>query len=267
MRKKDGSCGELSLKIGTKTGSNSAKYTQNYDERSAEDIYQEANVLAKECNDSAHRSLNMLEQTREIGSSTLMTMKEQGAQIEKMQGDVDSVNTHMNYNDRKLRSIESVWGTFANKVTAGTAEQSRKKIKQDKKLIKQRKKDDKDLMKIKKKQWESRRTADKKNSGLNDAMLKKQGGTRLRAGAYPGSYAQGQEMGAEEEIFYEFVEDTDKTIDQIGYVLDDLKGLAIEIGTEIHEQNERLYTLNDQMGKVAPKISKATRRCHAIAND
>merc|ERR1711907_655318 len=85
LRKQDGSPGEVCMKIGTDQKGMVNKYMDDMDDRTVEDIYEEANVLAKESNDSAHRSLNILYQTREIGGTTMMRLKEQGMQIERMQ--------------------------------------------------------------------------------------------------------------------------------------------------------------------------------------
>ena len=48
------------------------------------------------------------------------------------------------------------------------------------------------------------------------------------------------------------------------HVLDDLHGMAVEIGTELDVQNQRLDVLHRDVSKAQPRIEKAIGRCGAI---
>jgi len=147
LSKKDGSPGEIGLKIGVEGGVafNAGSYSNNsndLDDKTAEEIYEEANMYANEANASAKRALRLAEQTRDISSNTSLQLREQGAQIEKMQMDMETIHNNMRQSERKLRSIESVWGSVANKVTSSSNARYKKKAHLDRKLAKKRKKED-----------------------------------------------------------------------------------------------------------------------------
>merc|ERR1712063_109879 len=157
---------------------------------------EEAAAIAMEGNRSAQRSLRLAEQTRDIQANTVMKLKEQGHQIERMQSDMDTIHNNMKQSERKLRSIESVWGSFANKVTSNRNSSYKKKAHQDRKILKNRKKDEHKNKKIKEAQWEEKRTADRKNSRRKrDNMIQRDPGAR------------GVEVGSQEEQFYAIIDD------------------------------------------------------------
>merc|ERR1712137_1492539 len=246
-RKKDGGAGELGIKVGAQGGDITVK------DRTAEEIYEEANYHAMEGNKSAVRSLRLAEQTRDIQSNTVMKLKEQGHQIERMQSDMDTIHNNMKQSERKLRSIESVWGSFANKVTSNRNSSYKKKAHQDRKILKNRKKDEHKNKKIKEAQWEEKRTADRKNSRRKrDNMIQRDPGAR------------GVEVGSQEEQFYAIIDDTDEQLNQLVGVLDDIKGISLDMGVELNEQNERLDALRHDVDKAAPRMDSAIKRSRAI---
>merc|ERR1712137_157599 len=257
-RKKDGGAGELGIEVGAQGGDITVKERTNemgevIDDRTAEEIYEEANYHAMEGNKSAVRSLRLAEQTRDIQSNTVMKLKEQGHQIERMQSDMDTIHNNMKQSERNLRSIESVWGSFANKVTSNRNSSYKKKAHQDRKILKNRKKDEHKNKKIKEAQWEEKRTADRKNSRRKrDNMIQRDPGAR------------GVEVGSQEEQFYAIIDDTDEQLNQLVGVLDDIKGISLDMGVELNEQNERLDALRHDVDKAAPRMDSAIKRSRAI---
>jgi len=258
LRKKDGSAGELGIKVGAQGGDvvvhqRVDEYGELIDDRTAEEIYEEANAIAMDGNRSAQRSLKLAEQTRDIQAQTMMKLKEQGHQIERMQNDIDTVHNNMKQSERKLRSIESVWGSFANKVTSSRNKNYKKKAHQDRKLIKKRKDAEKKNRKIKEAQWEERRSADRANSRKKrDTMVRRDPGSR------------GVEVGSQEEQFYRIIDDTDQQLDQLVGVLDDIKSISLDMGVELNEQNDRLDALRHDVDKAAPRMDSAIKRSRAI---
>jgi hypothetical protein len=256
-RKKDGGSGELGIKIGAIGGDVMMARTDEYgeliDDRTAEDIYEEANAVAMEGNKSAQRSLRLAEQTRDIQANTIMKLKDQGHQIERMQSDMDTIHNNMKQSERKLRSIESVWGSFANKVTSNRNSNYKKKAHQDRKIMKKRKQEEHKNKKIKESQWEEKRVADRKNSRKKrDNMIQRDPGAR------------GVEVGSQEEQFYAIIDDTDQQLDQLVGVLDDIKGISLDMGVELNEQNDRLDALRHDVDKAAPRMDSAIKRSRAI---
>ena len=206
-----------------------------------------------EGNRSAQRSLRLAEQTRDIQANTIMKLKEQGHQIERMQNDIDTVHNNMKQSERKLRSIESVWGSFANKVTSSRNANYKKKAHQDRKLMKKRKEAEKKNRKVKEAQWEERRSADRANSRKKrDTMVRRDPGSR------------GVEVGSQEEQFYKIIDDTDQQLDALVGVLDDIKSISLDMGVELNEQNDRLDALRHDVDKAAPRMDSAIKRSRAI---
>lgn len=251
LRKEDGSPGEIALKIGSNQKRMATKYSENLENRTVDDIYAEATELAKDSNESAHRSLNILMSTREIGDQTLSKMKEQGAQIERMQGDMDAVHNNMAQSERKLRGIESVWGALFNTVTSGNNRSHKKKAAADRAAMKERKKGDDRAHKAQVKDWEKDRSATRSNGKKRDNMIR------------PTTTSRAQ-MGQTEEKFYEYTDDTDRTLDAMDSLLDDLKGTALNMNTELDVQNKRLDILHRDVTTAQPRIEKAIGRCGAI---
>jgi len=256
--KKDGSAGELGIKIGAMGGDISSvqrtdEYGQVEDDRTAEEIYEEANSVAMEGNQSAQRSLRMAEQTRDIQANTIMKLKDQGHQIERMQGDMDTIHNNMRQSERKLRGIESVWGSVANKVTSSRNSNYKKKAHSDRKMMKERKKAEDKNRKVKQGQWEERREADRVNSSKKrDNMIQRDPGQR------------GVAVGSQEEQFYKIIDDTDQQLDQLVGVLDDIKNISLDMGVELNEQNQRLDALRHDVDKAAPRMDSAIKRSRAI---
>jgi len=195
-----------------------------------------------------------VEQTREIGSSTLNKLQDQGELIQRLQGDIDSVENNMIQSERRLRSIESVWGTVANKITSGSNSRLKKKAENDRKLLKKRQKQDKQLQQLREEQWAERRAADMANSSTHrNQMLTRDPGQRIEA-------------GSSEERFLRTTDDTDHTLNRIGDVLDDLKVMALDMGNHINSQNEGLAAIQKDLDKLNPRINSAIRRAKDIVN-
>jgi len=258
LSKKDGSPGEIGLKIGAEGGNmfkDSATNNNSYDcndDRTAEEIYEEANKFANDGNASAKRSLRLAEQTRDISAQTSVILREQGIQIEKMQMDMETIHNNMRQSERKLRSIESVWGSVANKVTSSSNARYKKKAHLDRKLNKKRKREDEKIRKLKEATWEERKESDRYNNRKRDNMIQKDPGSR-RA-----------ESGSQEEQFYETIDDTDRTVDLISLALDDVKTISMDMNTQLQIDAERLSALKYDVDRAVPRMDDATRRSRAI---
>jgi chromosome segregation ATPase len=173
------------------------------------------------------------------------------AQIERMQGDMDAVHNNMAQSERKLRGIESVWGALFNTVTSGNNRAHKKKASADRAAMKERKKGDERAHKAQVKDWEKDRSATRANAKKRDNMIRPTASSRAQ-------------MGQSEEKFYEYTDDTDRTLDAMDSLLDDLKGTALNMNTELDVQNKRLDILHRDVSTAQPRIEKAIGRCGAI---
>lgn len=258
LKKLDGSPGEIGLRVGAIGGdvmltTPTGEYGEILDDRTAEEIYAEANTVALEGNRSAQRSVKLAEQARDIQANTMIRLKEQGQQIDRMQGDMDSLHNNMKQSERKLRGIESVWGSVANKVTSSRNSRYKKKAHMDRKLMKKRKNEEDKNRKLKQAQWEDRKDADHSSSKRKrDTMIAKTPGSR------------DVERGTQEEQFYQIIDDTDKQLDTLSSVLDDIKNISLDMGIELNEHNERLGALSVDVNKAVPRMDSAIKRSRVL---
>lgn len=258
LKKSDGSPGEIGIRVGAIGGdvlltTPTGEYGEILDDRNAEEIYAEANIIALEGNRSAQRSLKLAEQTRDIQANTMMKLKDQGQQIDRMQNDMDTLHNNMKQSERKLRGIESVWGSVANKVTSSRNSRYKKKAHMDRKLMKKRKAEEEKNLKLKKAQWEDRKDHDKSASKQKrDNMIAKTPGSRE------------VERGTQEEQFYQIIDDTDKQLDKLVGVLDDIKNISLDMGIELNEHNERLGALSVDVNKAVPRMDNAIKRSRVL---
>ena len=199
------------------------------------------------------RSLRLAEQTKQMQHETLVNIKGQGHQIERMQDDLYTIDNNIKQSNRKLRSIKSFKSTMANTLTSSTNKNYEKKAQQDKQLFKKRNESEKKNKKIKQAQWEERRAADKLNSRKKrDAMINRTPGKREI------------ESGSQEEKFYQIMDNTESELESLSCVLDDIKNISLDVNVELQEQNERLYALQHDMDKAGRETDKAIKRSRAI---
>lgn len=186
-----------------------------------------------------------------IQAQTATTLKDQGHQIGRMQNDMDIIHNNLKQSERKLRSIESPWGSFKNKVTSNGNSNYKEKANQDKKRIKKKQKERVKQKKIKEKQWEEKKIEDRTNSKQKvDPMISRNPGNR--------------EVGSQEEQFYATTNDTEETLDELTSVLGELKKISEGVSDELNYQNESLDALLHDVNKADCKTSCAIKRSRAI---
>ena len=215
--------------------------------------YSEANIYAMGGNVSAKTSLKLAEQMRDINVNTLGALKDQGKQIDGMQNDMDSFHNNMRQSERKLRGIESVFGSVANKITSSHNSRYKKKAKQDRELMKKRKSEEEKLRKEKQTQWKAKKEADKSAGKVKrDKMLTRAPGTR------------DGEHGSQESYFYQIMDDTEVQLGKLVGVLDDIKNISMEMHIELDEHLERLDALGTNVNKAIPRVDSAIKRSEIL---
>ena len=55
-----------------------------------------------------------------VSSATLLTLWPGTDQLKRMHGEIDKVEEHLNFADKTIRGMESVWGSFRNYMSKGT---------------------------------------------------------------------------------------------------------------------------------------------------
>ena len=55
-----------------------------------------------------------------VSCATLLTLWSGADQLKRMHGEIDKVEEHLNFADKTIRGMESVWGSFRNYMSKGT---------------------------------------------------------------------------------------------------------------------------------------------------
>ena len=201
-------------------------------------------------NAASRRCVKMAEQTREIQVNTMMKLREQGNQIERIQGGVETINGCMKQSERKLRGIESVWGSIANKMSSSKVSNKRR-VSQEKKLSKKRERQTAETQRIKQDRWENKKSERDFGRKKRDEMIQPVN----RNAIVPGS---------QEEQFFKIVDNTDDQLNVLSHILDDIKMVSLDMGDELSIQTERLNDLDFQVRKALPRMENATRRARVL---
>lgn len=77
--------------------------------------------MASQNSESVRRMVRQTDQTRNVAGETLTVLDTQSEQLKRMHGEIDKVEENLNFADRTIRGMESVWGSFRNYVSKGTA--------------------------------------------------------------------------------------------------------------------------------------------------
>lgn len=214
--------GQIYIKIGV----------ERVEEKKSEEIYEIANVIAEENNSSAKRSLKIAEDIKNINFTTLNTLVDQGEQVNKMIKDTNTIHNNMRKSERKIRSIESSFGTLKNKFT----KPKNKKIKKPVKFHEIEK--DKTEHNLKNKKSVKFCEIEKNKNDVNYNF-------------------------SNEKINQTF-KDTDLTLSELSNALDDVKNISLQINQTMKGDIKELENLNNDVETVIPKMDKNTKRARII---
>lgn len=221
--------GEIELKIGNKNKRELVKIVKG---ENIEEIEQNTKTLSKEANDIVHNILNIAKQSTEIGEGIIKKLSDDEQRIFNLNCETDSIRNNIIQGSRRVRSIKSPFGTLANKFTKAKYADSKVKSKADRKMLKQERKEDRKI-------------------------IRQPTSTRM---------VPDIEVNSEiRESYISYMNDTDKVLDQLDLVLDDMACIAKEIGNKIETQNERLDILKKDMAEIDPKIRKLVQETKKLA--
>eukprot|EP00877_Chromochloris_zofingiensis_P011936 jgi/Chrzof1/6997/Cz02g07030.t1 len=93
--------------------------TSEMDDMNTKQVMQYAVDQHKDTTATAKRALQVVEQTKEIQSSTLSSLKDQGDQMQRVADDLDKMGTDLSYSERILRYMKlcCCFGFFCSKCT------------------------------------------------------------------------------------------------------------------------------------------------------
>lgn len=212
-------------------------YDMDLDALPADEIYEKARDIAVDCNKSLHNSLRMIAETREIGSRALTELKCQGAQLEEMHESVQNIDNDIQYSERKIRGIRSIWGAIWNAITAGWATVARQRNRTER---------TKAIVEIKKKE----------DNGPVDPIPLLDKPFHIMLTHRPAE--EGITTDAEKD-FYNIADKNDAVLDDISTGLSELKILTIELGIEMQAQRNRTTALTDDITTTGARMG-STRK-------
>lgn len=242
--------GEVGLIMGvTDPKTNQRRFAKGEDleQKGADEIYLEANEIAKENKVALERMVRVAEQTRDIGAHTITELVHQGEQIKQAQEDVDTINEQITIGERKLRSIESCCGTLRNCCTS-----SGKKKKHAEDPV--AKAEERKVLREKAKQA----AESKKHERQVNQQYRKPASvdTAVLVGAV--SAAPDSQLTSQELEFKGHLKDIDDQLNHVENLVHDMKQIAEEMGKELDVQIDDLDKLKANTEVEAVRLKKVT---------
>jgi len=250
--KHDNVKGDLTVKVGMvlpkakKTSSNG----KDAKDRTAEELIQDSESIVDDSWESAQRSLKMAENTRGIGADTLDMLNGQGEQIRRVQERADNIDDLQNQAQRHMRAINGIQGVVTNKFTRQKKGKDGVKTG-DKKISKLRKEREHDRAHEKGDSDEEIETESRFQRHLRHKNDDK--GDRV-ADMYKADFT----MLSEEH--QDKIKKTDQALDAIGNLMDDMKVMALEMGDELDDHNERLKILDGSVTRANTRMKNTNTK-------
>ncbi|KXJ25510.1 synaptosomal-associated protein 25 [Exaiptasia diaphana] len=187
--------------------------------------------LTDESLESTRRMLQMSEETQDIGIKTLVTLDEQGEQLDRVEEGLDQINADMREAERNLTGMEKCCGLCVCP-------------------WKRRKNYEKS---------EAYKKAYKKNN--EDGVVSSQPGgyntSTSRTDAPSSGYVQRITNDARED-------EMDENLGQVSNIIGNLKSMAVDMGNEIDTQNRQLERINAKAESNDARINVANKRARDI---
>jgi hypothetical protein len=254
--KKDKVDGEINIKVGMvlpqkpRGGRRSAasKLRLANGEETTEDLIEEAEEVVDESYEISKRSLQIAENTRQLAAETLETLAKQGDQLRRVQDDVDTIDELQDRADKHMRGINSIAGSLSNKFRWSSKRQDH--VAKGDKL--------QDKQKTQREIYEEQQEEQAKRTAKTQATRR-----NFTRGSAPTGANDSDTFKEEFEVLSDEsrqkIKETDRNLDRIGDLLDDMKLIALDMGDEIDDHNRRLEILNQDVNKANYRM-KATNR-------
>ena len=175
---------------------------------------QRIDEVTDETLDSTRRILRTAEETNQIGVDTLITLNEQGEKIDNVERRLDEMNVDLKVTDKNIRELESICGCCYCPCGKPRSVQGTKQYKKT-----------------------FGKKAKKREDIINQQPLSGGGGGGQKGGAPEGGYIK-RVTGDERE------EEMDQNLTAVGGILDNLHGIATDMGDELDRQNDQLIRVN-----------------------
>ncbi|XP_023683257.1 synaptosomal-associated protein 23 [Paramormyrops kingsleyae] len=214
-------------------------------EMTAEEITARANQVTDESLESTRRMLRLAEESRETGVNTVTMLDEQGEQLKSVEQGMDQINQDMHKAEKDLSDLSKCCGLCVcpwNRVAS---------IEHDSRY---------------RQTWglgidnAGGPNADAVDGG-NPAVLSSQP-PRIHNGmptsaAPSGPYIKRITNDARED-------EMEENLGQVGNIIDNLKSLAVDMGTEIDKQNKQIDRITDKAEINKARIDDANQRANKL---
>lgn len=216
-------------------------------ERQRQAMLQRQQEIEQRTLDSSSRSIALLRDSENIGIATAEELMRQRDSLENTNKRLDEINTNLNYSQKHLNGIKSVFYGFKNYLS-GKSDQTppRSQVSPD-----------------------SRNTQGPSSSRLVDSIdtLSSNITSNDRFETHPSTRLR----GLDQQVMAEPVTDSqrinkmlDDNLDQMAQAISRLKGLGTELGKEIDVQNELIDTIQDKTEMADIRIGKQNKQMNKL---
>ncbi|KAF7638428.1 Synaptosomal-associated protein [Meloidogyne graminicola] len=200
---------------------------------SLDDINLRINNNVDESLESTRRMLSYCEESKEAGIKTLVMLDDQGEQLERVEQNLDTINQDMKEAEEHLKGMEKCCGLCVLPCLKGND------FEKNSEYAKTWKKDD-----------DGGVISDQPRITVGDAGMGPQGGyiTRLDNCAFNGITNDARE------------DEMDENIQQVSTMVGNLRNMAIDMSTEVSNQNRQLSRIQEKALSNESRVDSANKR-------
>lgn len=231
---------------------NSRRGTNPFEEPQKLDYAQRTREIEERTLASSNRSLGLLYETEQVGIATAEELARQRDQLENTNKQLDDINSTLRFSQKHLNGLKSIFGGLKNYISG-----------------------QKEFQTGPPSQMPSRgpTIGEKLNSPTSSYNQSVAGSedrfnthpvARLRSddNTYPLQSQQQSQQAAGSA--YSFNKQLDKNLDDMAGSLSRLKGLALDLHTEIDDQNELIDNITNKVENVDVKIGKQNKEINHL---
>eukprot|EP00960_Hanusia_phi_P038546 753476-Hanusia_phi.AAC.16 len=150
-----------------------------------------------------------------------------------MHGEVDKIEANLNFADRTIRGMESIWGSFKNYMTKGSVKSSRPRAEAEAEKLDQ-----------------SRSSRQSNSSGRNLADS-----FNARANNQPKDYSSDWKGK-----LHKLEDQQENDLDDLSRMVGELKAMGKDMGTTLDSQTKSIERLSDRTDAVDSRLAKSNLR-------
>ncbi|XP_069064857.1 synaptosomal-associated protein 23 [Pleurodeles waltl] len=188
------------------------------DDMTPEEIHMRANQVTDESLESTRRMLNLAVESEDVGVKTITMLDEQGEKLKNIEAGMDQINQDMREAEKNLTELNKCCGLCicpgkrAKNFETGDAY---------------------------KKAWTGGNAENGQGAVVANQPVSVSNGQQQSKGATGGKYINRVTNDARED-------EMEENLEQVGNILGQLKGLAINMGNEIDTQNKQIDRINEK---------------------